>query len=85
MGGVDTMVAKAFVLVTTSVGQTKGVLNKLKKLDGVKSVDVVMGPYDIIAVVEGDSIDSLGKLITEHLHKVDGIERTLTCQTIRVT
>jgi DNA-binding Lrp family transcriptional regulator len=79
------MVAKAFVLVTTSVGQTKGVLNKLKKLDGVKSVDVVMGPYDIIAIVEGDSIDSLGKLITEHLHQVDGIERTLTCQTIRVT
>ena len=78
------MVAKAFVLVTTSVGQTKGVLNKLKKLDGVESVDVVMGPYDIIAVVEGDSIDSLGKLITEHLHKVEGIERTLTCQTIRV-
>jgi DNA-binding Lrp family transcriptional regulator len=78
------MVAKAFVLVTTAVGQTKGVLNKVKKLDGVKSVDVVMGPYDIIAVVEGDSIDSLGKLITEHLHKVEGIERTLTCQTIRV-
>ena len=78
------MVAKAFVLVTTSVGQTQGVLNKLQKLDGVKSVDVVLGPYDIIAIVEGDSIDSLGKLITEHLHKVDGIERTLTCQTIRV-
>ena len=79
------MVAKAFVLVTTSVGQTKEVLNKLKKLDGVKSVDAVMGPYDVIAEVEGDSIDSLGKLITEHFHKVGGIERTTTCQTIRIT
>jgi DNA-binding Lrp family transcriptional regulator len=79
------MVAKAFVLVTTSVGQAKRVLNELKKLDGVKSVDAVMGPYDIIAEVEGDSVDSLGKLITEHLHKVDGIERTLTCQKIHVT
>ena len=78
------MVAKAFVLVTTSVGQTKAAYNKLKKLEGVKSVDVVMGPYDIIVTVEGDSIDSLGKLITQHLHKVEGIERTLTCQTIRV-
>jgi DNA-binding Lrp family transcriptional regulator len=78
------MGAKAIVLVTTSVGQTKGVLNKLKKLDGVKSADAVLGPYDIIVIVEGDSIDSLGKLITEHLHKVDGIERTLTCQTIRI-
>lgn len=79
------MGAKAFVLVTTAVGQTKGVLDELKKLDGVKSVDAVMGPYDIIAVVEGDSIDSLGKLVTGHLHKVEGIERTLTCQTIRVS
>ena len=79
------MVAKAFVLVTTSVGQAKKVLNELKKLDGVKSVDAVLGPYDIIVEVESDSVDSLGKLITGHLHKVEGIERTLTCQTIRVT
>jgi DNA-binding Lrp family transcriptional regulator len=79
------MVAKAFVLVTASVGQAKKVLNELKKLDGVKSVDAVLGPYDIIVEVEGDSVDSLGKLITGHLHKVEGIERTLTCQTIRVT
>ena len=78
------MVAKAFVLVTTSVGQAKGVLDQLKKLDGVTSVDAVMGPFDIIAEVESDSVDSLGKLITERLHKVGGIERTLTCQTIRV-
>ena len=82
--GVDNMVAKAFVLVTTSVGRTKGVLSQLKKLDGVKSADAVLGPYDIIVELEGDSVDSLGKLITAHLHKVDGIERTLTCQTIRV-
>jgi DNA-binding Lrp family transcriptional regulator len=78
------MVAKAFVLVITSVGQTKGVLNKLKKLDGIKSADAVLGPYDIVAEVEGDSIDCLGKLIIGHLHKVDGIERTLTFQTIRI-
>ena len=51
------MAAKAFVLVTTSVGQTKSVLTHLKKLDGIKSVDAVMGPYDIIAVVEGESVD----------------------------
>jgi len=78
------MAAKAYVLVTTSVGQTKAVLNGLKKLDGIKSVDAVMGPYDIIAVVEGDSVDAVGKLITEHFHKIAGIERTTTCQTIRI-
>ncbi len=78
------MSAKAFVLVTTAVGQTKAVLSALKKLDGIKSVDAVMGPYDIIAVVEGESVDTVGKLITEQFHKIGGIERTTTCQTIRI-
>ena len=79
------MAAKAFVLITTSVGQTKPVLNALKKLDGIKSADAVMGPYDIIAVVEGESVDTVGKLITEQFHKINGIERTTTCQTIKIT
>ena len=78
------MAAKAFVLITTSVGQTKSVLTALKKLEGIKTVDAVMGPYDIIAVVEGDSVDIVGKLITEQFHKIGGIERTTTCQTIRI-
>lgn len=78
------MAVTAFVLVTTAVGKAKEVLNGLKKIDGVKSVDVVMGPYDIIAVVEGDSLESIGKLITGHFHRVEGVERTTTCQAIRV-
>jgi len=78
------MAVVAFVLVTTRIGETKGVLKGLKKIDGVKSVDVVMGPYDIIAVVEGDSLESIGKLITGQFHKVEGLERTTTCQAIRV-
>jgi DNA-binding Lrp family transcriptional regulator len=78
------MAVVAFVLVTTRIGETKEVLKGLKKIDGVKSVDVVLGPYDIIAVVEGDSLESIGKLITGHFHKVEGVERTTTCQAIRV-
>ena len=78
------MAVIAFVLVTTTVGKAKEVLKRLIKIDGVKSVDVVLGPYDIIAVVEGDSLESIGKLITGHFHKVEGVERTTTCQTIRV-
>jgi DNA-binding Lrp family transcriptional regulator len=79
------MAVIAFVLVTTTVGKAKEVLKRLIKIDGVKSVDVVLGPYDIIAMVEGDSLESIGKLITGHFHKVEGVERTTTCQTIRVS
>lgn len=78
------MAVTAFVLITTTVGRTKEVLKGLKIIDGVKSVDAVLGPYDIIATVEGESLESIGKLITGHFHKVEGLERTTTCQTIRV-
>jgi len=78
------MAVTAFVLITTAVGRTKEVLKGLKKIDGVKSVDAVLGPYDIIATVEGESLESIGKLITGHFHKVEGLERTTTCQAIRV-
>jgi DNA-binding Lrp family transcriptional regulator len=78
------MAVVAFVLVTTTIGKAREVLKGLTKISGVKSVDVVLGPYDIIAVVEGDSLESIGKLITGHFHKVEGVERTTTCQTIRV-
>ena len=50
------MAAKAFVLIETAVGKTKDVITVLQKTEGIKSVDAVTGPYDIIAVVEeGDA------------------------------
>ena len=47
------MAAKAFILIETAVGRNKEVVALLSKLKGVRSVDMVTGPYDIIGVVEG--------------------------------
>ena len=77
------MVAKAFVLIETVVGSTKNVVDKLKQLQGVKSADAVTGPYDVIAVVESDSLNDLGVLVTGKIHPITGISRTVTCLTIR--
>jgi len=73
------MAAKAFVLVETAVGKNKDVVSTLHKLKGVKSVDTVTGPYDIIAVVEADTLNEIGDIITGKIHAVDGISRTVTC------
>ena len=73
------MAAKAFVLVETVVGRTKKVNSALKQLEGVKSVDPVTGPYDIIAVIEGESLTDIGDLITSKIHPIPGISRTVTC------
>ncbi len=73
------MAAKAFVLIETNVGKTKEVVAAIQLLKGVVSVDMVTGPYDIIAVVEGQSLNNIGDLVTGKIHPIPGIARTVTC------
>jgi len=79
------MAAKAFVLIETTVGRNKEVATALEKLAGVKSVDIVTGPYDIIAIIEGGSLNDIGDIVTGKIHPVAGISRTVTCLAIRAT
>jgi len=74
--------AKAFVLIETAVGKNKDVVNSLRQLEGVKSVDAVTGPYDIIAVVERETLNDVGDLVTGKIHPIAGISRTVTCLAI---
>ncbi len=76
------MAAKAFILIETVVGRTKEVVNSIKRLDGVKSVDTVTGPYDIIAIVEAADLNEIGDLVTGKVHPINGISRTVTCLAI---
>ncbi len=76
------MGAKAFVLIETDVGKTKEVTTALKQLEGVKSVDLVTGPYDIIAIIEAKELNDIGDLITGKIHPITGISRTVTCLAI---
>ena len=73
------MTAKAFVLIETAGGGNKEVVAALSRLQGVTSVDVVTGPYDIIAVLEGADLNAIGDLVTEKVHPITGISRTVTC------
>ena len=43
------------------------------------SVDVVTGPYDIIAIIEAPDLSSVGETVTGSVHTISGIVRTVTC------
>ena len=73
------MAAKAYVLIETTVGRAKEVASTIKQIEGVTSVDAVTGPYDIIAIVERESLNEIGDLVTGKIHPVAGISRTVTC------
>jgi len=76
------MAAKAFILIETVVGRNKEVVSILKKLEGVASVDIVTGPYDVIAIIEGETLNDIGDLVTAKIHPIAGISRTVTCLAI---
>ena len=79
------MAAKAFVLIETVVGRTREVTATLRQLKGIKSVDTVTGPYDIIAIIEEETLNDIGDLVTGKIHPIAGISRTVTCLAIQVT
>ena len=73
------MATMSFVLIETAAGKTRNVASALHSIDGITSVDMVTGPYDIIAVVESADLSSIGDLVTQHIHTINGIQRTVTC------
>ena len=79
------MAVKAFVLIEVAVGKTKEVVSALQKVEGIKSVEAVTGPYDVIAVVERPDVNAVGDLVTRNVHSISGIARTVTCLTVKLS
>jgi len=75
---------QAFVLIDVMVGKTKEILSALVGMEGVKSAHAVTGPHDIIALVEGENLKSLGDVVLSQIRGVKGVMRTLTCMVIDI-
>ena len=79
---------RGYVLIESAVGRASEVAKGMKGLAfadaTVVSVDVVTGPYDVIALIESDDLDKLGRAITDAIQQVDGVQRTTTCLVVRV-
>lgn len=73
---------KAYVLVQTEVGQAAAVAAAIGEIPGVVSAEDVIGPYDVIVLVNADSIDQLGPLVMSRVQGVPGITRTVTCTVV---
>ncbi len=72
------MSVTAYVLIEAAPGASRDVAAKAQKIDGVKSMSVVTGPHDVIAVVEMTDAKALGDILITKIQKIDGIARTIT-------
>lgn len=75
---------QAYVLITAAIGKVRQVAEELKKLQGVKSVHVVTGPYDIIVFVEAKELGSLTNTVVKGIHKIKGVVDTNTAIVVEV-
>ena len=74
---------RAYVFIETKVGMARKVTDTLRSLQSTSShvlaVDTVAGPYDIIAVLEAADTDRIGHVVSEDIHKIEGVEKTTSC------
>lgn len=78
------MTTKAYILIETAVGKTREVVGSLRHIATISAVDVVTGPYDIIAVVEAEDLNAIGELVTNRVHVIGGVLRTVTCLSVGI-
>jgi DNA-binding Lrp family transcriptional regulator len=69
----------AYIMVKSSPGAESDISTKIKKINGVKTVHTITGPYDLIVYVEEEDLDLLGKTVISKIQNLKGITDTMTC------
>ncbi len=73
------MTAMAYVLIEATAGKGNDILAALQDLPQTVQVDRVTGPYDVICILEMESLDDLGSTVRDEIHSIEGISRTTSC------
>ncbi len=68
----------AFILMNAELGKESSIVDQLKKIPYVKEVHPVYGVYDVLMIIESESMEDLREIITSQVRKLDGIKSTLT-------
>ena len=73
------MATRAFVLIEAMIGRNRKIVATLKQVKGVSSAEMVTGPYDVICIVEAETLGEIGDIVSDKIHPIEGICRTVTC------
>ncbi len=72
------MSKKAYVLIQTEMGTSTSVGNALRSKPGVLISDVVSGPHDLVAVVQGEDSDAITRTVINEIQTIKGVTHTTT-------
>jgi DNA-binding Lrp family transcriptional regulator len=74
----------AVVLIRAMRDAIQGAARQVADIDGVAEVYSVSGEWDLIAVVRVPEWEQIAEVVTEHIARVEGLERTETLVAFRV-
>ena len=63
---------KALVFVNTEPGREKEMLQKLRETKGIKEAYVLFGVYDMVAVIEVDTVESVKEVVYANIRRMEG-------------
>lgn len=78
------MAISAFVLIDVTGNHTKSAYKTLTRLQGVRSLHAVTGPFDLIAQIEAETIEELHEIVLSRIRSVDGITKTNTALVLNI-
>lgn len=74
---------RSYILIEATIGKARDVARLSSAILEVTECFLVTGPYDVIALVEGDDSNAVGRVVTEKIHSIPGVARTITCLAVQ--
>lgn len=68
----------ALILITTKVGGLKDVHEKLEDMEEIEQVEMLTGPYDIMALARAEEMTEITKALIEKIRSIPEVEDTIT-------
>ncbi|MCC6012779.1 MAG: Lrp/AsnC ligand binding domain-containing protein [Candidatus Verstraetearchaeota archaeon] len=68
----------AFILINVEAGADKEVLENIRKIPEVKQAYMVYGVYDIVAILEAETLEKLRECVTRKIRQMDKVRSTMT-------
>ena len=68
----------ALVMIRCQPDKVAQAARTMVTVDGVAEVYSVTGEWDLVAMVRVPNWEDINRIVTEHIHQVDGLQRTET-------
>ena len=73
----------AITLMNVERDKINEVAERMVEIQGVSEVYSIGGRYDLIAIIRVKHTDELAEVVTEHIRKLEGIQKTETMLAFR--